>query len=96
MTEIHDKVRRRAFEIWEAEGRPEGRDVEHWLRAEAECTADTAKAAKPRKAAAERKAAPKAAAPEPKTTTKTTNTVKPAKPAAAAKTAKPAKAPAKA
>ncbi len=53
MTDIHDKVRRRAFEIWEAEGRPEGRDVEHWLRAEAECAAVPAKAvaAEPAKAA---------------------------------------------
>jgi hypothetical protein len=26
----------RAYYIWEAEGRPEGRDIEHWLRAESE------------------------------------------------------------
>jgi hypothetical protein len=31
-----DGIRRRAYEIWEAEGRPEGRDREHWARAEAE------------------------------------------------------------
>lgn len=29
-------VQDRAYEIWEAEGRPEGREQEHWLRAEAE------------------------------------------------------------
>jgi hypothetical protein len=33
-------IRERAFAIWEAEGRPEGRNVAHWLRAEAEIKAD--------------------------------------------------------
>ena len=32
----YDKIRLRAFQIWEAEGRPEGRDLEHWQRAEFE------------------------------------------------------------
>ncbi len=32
----HDAVARRAFELWEQEGRPPGRDREHWLQAEAE------------------------------------------------------------
>jgi hypothetical protein len=31
-----DQIRRRAHELWEHHGRPEGRDVEFWLRAEAE------------------------------------------------------------
>ena len=31
-----DRIRRRAHEIWEAEGRPEGRAHEHWLRAQRE------------------------------------------------------------
>ena len=26
-------VRTRAYQIWEAEGRPHGRDAEHWFRA---------------------------------------------------------------
>ena len=30
------RIRKRAYEIWEDEGRPEGRDRIHWLRAEAE------------------------------------------------------------
>jgi hypothetical protein len=30
------RIRQRAYEIWEAEGRPEGRERIHWLRAEAE------------------------------------------------------------
>ncbi len=29
----------RAYQIWESEGRPEGQDVRHWLRAEAEVAA---------------------------------------------------------
>ncbi len=30
------RIRQRAYEIWEDEGRPEGRERIHWLRAEAE------------------------------------------------------------
>ena len=29
-------IRERAYAIWEEQGRPEGRHLEHWLRAEAE------------------------------------------------------------
>ncbi|KAA0582051.1 DUF2934 domain-containing protein [Azospirillum sp. B21] len=29
-------IQERAYQIWEEEGRPEGREQEHWLRAEAE------------------------------------------------------------
>ncbi len=32
----HDKISLRAFQIWEAEGRPVGLELEHWLRAEIE------------------------------------------------------------
>lgn len=35
-------VARRAYEIFEREGRPNGRDVEHWLRAEAELSSGPA------------------------------------------------------
>jgi hypothetical protein len=31
-----DRIRQRAFELWEQDGRPEGRDTEYWFRAEAE------------------------------------------------------------
>jgi hypothetical protein len=31
-----DEISRRALEIWEQEGRPEGRALEHWLRAQSE------------------------------------------------------------
>jgi hypothetical protein len=33
---FRDAIVARAREIWEEEGRPEGRSEEHWLRAEAE------------------------------------------------------------
>ena len=32
----HEEISKKAREIWEREGRPEGRDIEHWLQAEAE------------------------------------------------------------
>ena len=31
-----ERIRRRAYALWEQQGRPDGKDVEHWLRAEAE------------------------------------------------------------
>jgi hypothetical protein len=34
MSEKHEQIRERAHEIWEAEGRPDGRDGEHWREAE--------------------------------------------------------------
>jgi hypothetical protein len=33
---LTDKIRERAYEIWEASGRQEGRHREHWLQAERE------------------------------------------------------------
>ena len=64
--DFESRVRARAYALWESEGRPAGRDAEHWLvseqatRAELAATADPApkKAAKP-KAAPRKKAAPK-------------------------------------
>ena len=31
---LREEVEHRAYEIWEREGRPEGRDIEHWFAAE--------------------------------------------------------------
>ncbi len=31
-----ERVRERAYQLWEAEGKPEGQDVEHWMRAREE------------------------------------------------------------
>jgi hypothetical protein len=36
-----DDIRRRAQELWQADDRPTGRDLEFWLRAEAEITGRT-------------------------------------------------------
>lgn len=35
-----ERIRLRAYEIWEREGRPEGREVEHWERARSEIGAE--------------------------------------------------------
>jgi hypothetical protein len=34
-----EKMRNRAYQIWENKGRPHGRDLEHWLEAEGELEA---------------------------------------------------------
>lgn len=42
MSSLEDAIRRRAYELWEAEGRPEGRTDEFWYRAEEEVTTTNA------------------------------------------------------
>ncbi|MGO4407945.1 DUF2934 domain-containing protein [Bosea sp. RAF48] len=42
-------VRDTAYAIWEAEGKPEGRDAEHWRRAEERVAASVGEAAKAKK-----------------------------------------------
>jgi hypothetical protein len=39
-TELEQRVRERAFQIWIEEGQPLGRDKEHWERAHREMTGD--------------------------------------------------------
>jgi Protein of unknown function (DUF2934) len=34
--EMHGRIQRRAYELWESEGRPAGREHAHWLQAERE------------------------------------------------------------
>ncbi|RUT30374.1 DUF2934 domain-containing protein [Arsenicitalea aurantiaca] len=34
--ERDEEIRKRAYELWEEEGYPDGREHEHWQRAEAE------------------------------------------------------------
>ncbi len=36
MSELEDAIRTRAHQIWESEGRPEGRERDHWFRAASE------------------------------------------------------------
>ena len=57
--DLYDRVRQRAYELWEREGRPHGRDGEHWKMAEKEIGVAAA-AASPTVTA---KAAPAAPAP---------------------------------
>ena len=38
--EREQRIRDRAYTIWEAEGSLDGKDLEHWLRAEAEIAAE--------------------------------------------------------
>ena len=69
---LEARIRERAYQIWEREGRPEGRDFDHWTRAVAEVSAEEggdkgpapAKQAAPRKKAVNGsgKAVPKVAA----------------------------------
>jgi hypothetical protein len=40
LEDVHSLVRDRAYAIWEQEGRPEGKEREHWERAEAEVEAE--------------------------------------------------------
>lgn len=47
-TRIESRTRDRAYAIWEAEGRPEGRATDHWLAAETECRAKPARAGRMR------------------------------------------------
>ena len=47
-----DAIRDRAYLIWEREGRPPGRDRDHWLQAAWELAGEAAKAASRTKAEA--------------------------------------------
>ena len=53
MAPTKQQVQLRSYQIWEQEGRPHGRDHEHWFRAEREL----AVAERPAKSAAARSAA---------------------------------------
>ena len=46
MDDHDERIRARAHEIWEAEGRPEGREYSHWLRARAEINEEEGAAAR--------------------------------------------------
>jgi hypothetical protein len=56
MASNEDRIRQRAYEIWEREGRPHGEDLKHWLQAFQEIVAsvetDGQAARKPRAAKA--------------------------------------------
>lgn len=52
---MEEQVRRRAYEMWEADGRPEGRDQQYWFKAMAELAGAAVATVKPT-----RKRAPRA------------------------------------
>lgn len=58
---MEDQIKRRAYELWDADGRPDGRDQDYWFKAMAELAARalaaTAQAVKPRKRAVRTKKA---------------------------------------
>ena len=47
MQKDYDKIRERAYEIWNREGRQDGRADEHWLQAERELGGSRAEAPSP-------------------------------------------------
>jgi hypothetical protein len=47
-----DAIRLRSYLIWEREGRREGKDLDHWLRAKAELESERRADAPPRRAKA--------------------------------------------
>ena len=52
---MHEEIQRRAYALWEADGRPLGHDQVYWFKAMSEIAAEAAKATKPA-----RKRAPRA------------------------------------
>lgn len=53
---MDDQVRRRAYELWEADGRPQGQDQQYWFKALAELASAAAKTIKPPRKRASRAA----------------------------------------
>lgn len=87
-TDVQQRIRERAYAIWLEEGRPHGRDTDHWLRAEQDIAASLTETA-PVALAVAAETVP-ASAPKPKRTTPSTTTAPkktPAKKAPARKTA---------
>lgn len=53
MTITYQEIAQRAYEIWEREGKPVGKDEEHWLLAEEELRQQGLKSQKGRKITSE-------------------------------------------
>jgi hypothetical protein len=52
---MDDQIKHRAYELWEADGRPQGQDQNYWFKAVADLASQAAKTIKPA-----RKRAPRA------------------------------------
>lgn len=44
---MHEDIQRRAYALWEADGRPAGQDQAYWFKAAGELAAEAAKSIKP-------------------------------------------------
>jgi hypothetical protein len=44
---MEDQIKRKAYELWEADGRPEGKDQDYWFKAMAEVAASALASVKP-------------------------------------------------
>jgi hypothetical protein len=42
MSDIEQKIRKRAYEIWDEQGRPQGQSLEHWRQAQVEVQTERA------------------------------------------------------
>ena len=56
---LEGRIRNRAYELWNMDGREDGRDLQHWLAAEQEVLAETGKMSAAPQPKAERAAPPK-------------------------------------
>jgi hypothetical protein len=45
-TTMQEEIQRRAYHLWEADGRPEGQDQAYWFKAGSEMAAEAAKTIK--------------------------------------------------
>jgi hypothetical protein len=59
-SDVEDRIRNRAFEMWQDEGCPPGRDLDFWLKAERELLEEPIEAAKALAAKTKRASAAKA------------------------------------
>jgi hypothetical protein len=60
MSDRETRVRARAHQLWEQEGRPSGREIDHWEQASREIDAEHSPVATKAKAPRARKSAPAA------------------------------------
>jgi hypothetical protein len=44
---MHEQIEQRAYSLWDADGRPEGRDQDYWFKAVTEIASEAAKTIKP-------------------------------------------------
>lgn len=70
MASNEERIRQRAYEIWEQEGRPDGEDMRHWLLAFQEIAANAEGNGQPAKNARSKKVAAANASPKSKAKTK--------------------------